>query len=887
MADEGKAYRFKRLEHIFHSAKMMDAAARANYLDRVCGSDEMLRREVEDLLAAQPLADDFLSVPATDLEARRRAGELAQQSFEDKLPVKRDSLIGHAVNQYEIVALLGFGGMGEVWLAEDTRLKRKVALKLLPEEFTKNADRVRRFEQEAHAVSALNHPNIITLFDFGHAEEGYFITTEFVDGKTLRERLRESASLSAREAIEIVLQICAALAAAHVAGVIHRDIKPENVMLRRDGIVKVLDFGLAKMSEDQTLNPNTSASSLTNPGVVMGTVSYMSPEQARGQKVDARTDIFSLGITLYEMVTGRLPFEGETTSDMLAAILKSEPLPLPVVLNDDGSPSAAPVALQYAVRRALTKDREQRYQTIRTLADDLKQCGENLQFKTHLALSKPRVARGKLPMLAVMSLLFALAIGLAVWRALKPAPPMPSASAPIKTLAVLPFRFYGGQQSEEYLGLGMADALITKLSSARQLTVRPTNAVLKYRSVAIEPERAASELKTDAVIDGSVQKVGDNLRVTLQLIHAGQARPLWVGDFDGSASAPFALQDKLAARVIEELELGLTGAERQQFAKHPTTNAEAWRLYLQGRYVADKRTTEGTLRARGFFERAVALDPKFAGAYAELAICWSVLGEHGAVPPSESLRRALPLVVKAVELDDTLAEAHAYLGFLKLGYAWDLPGAEVEFQRALNLNPQQKDARQFHGVYLLARGRAEEGIAESRRAVELDPTSLIARSQLARALYLGRRYDDVIAVCEELLQMDKNHAQAYNWLAQARTQHGNHTEAIAALEKANELASGRVEMLAALGHAYAAAGRVTEARRIIAELQGRIETVGATYFLATVYAQLGERSAALEALEIAYRRRDPGLILRSKLDPKLDPLRNDPGFISLLQRIGL
>jgi serine/threonine-protein kinase len=915
MADESenRADRFRRLERLYHSALLLAETERPAFLGQACADDDALRREVESLLAAQPQADAFLSMPAVESEAHRRAEQPGDQTLTDNQPiVTPTSMIGRSINQYQIVAPLGRGGMGEVWLAEDTHLKRKVALKLLPEEFTKDADRVRRFEQEAHVVSALNHPNIITLFDFGHTDEGYFITTEFVDGQTLRARLREGTPVPAREAIEITLQICAALAAAHEAGIIHRDLKPENVMLRRDGYVKVLDFGLAKVGEHQTLKLNTSASSLTNPGAVMGTVSYMSPEQARGHKVDARTDIFSLGIVLYEMLTGRLPFEGETISDMLAAILKSEPLPLPTGLNDD-LPDAAPAALQPVIAQSLVKDREGRYQTIRALADDLKQCADNLQFEARLARSGEtghpvvtplpaadtvhpssaeheapvsRALRRKLPLLGLLALV-TLLVALLAWRWLQPNPATLTANAPIKTIAVLPFRFLGSDHAEEYLGLGMTDALITKLSSARQLTVRPTSAVLKYQNANVESGQAARELKTDAVIYGIVQKTGDKLRVTVQLIRAGEAQPLWADEFNESVNDLFTLQDKLASRVTEELALRLTGAEQQQFAKRLATNAKAYRLYLQGRFFYNKWTAEGSQRARGFYERAIALDPQFAAAHAELALSWWKLVERGSAPLAEGSRQALALAAKAVELDDTLAEAHAYLGHLRQAFSWDLRGAETELQRALELNPQQSDTRQFRGVHLLARGRAEEAIAETQRAVELDPNSLIMRSQLARALYLGRRYDDVIATCQELLQMDENFAQAYVWLGQAYTQQGQPAAAVAALEKVNRPPFGGIEPLAALGHTYAAAGRMAEARQIIADLQGRSEFLGKAYHLATIYAGLGERAAALAQLEEAYQRRDPALILRSKLDPKLDPLRNDPAFTSLLQRLGL
>ncbi len=404
MVDEGESTRverFKRLERLYHSALELTAAERQAFLNQACADDADLRREVEALLAAQPRAKDFLSVPVVEREARRRAGQLGDQTPNDNQPIAPTaSLIGHAINLYEIIAPLGRGGMGEVWLAEDRRLKRKVALKLLPEEFTKDADRVRRFEQEAHAVSALNHPNIITLFDFGHTEEGYFITTEFVDGQTLRARLREGESVPVREAVEITLQICAALAAAHEAGVIHRDLKPENVMVRRDGYVKVLDFGLAKLTEERqgdgargrlgeidpafALSPRRPvALSQTNPGAVMGTVSYMSPEQARGQKVDARTDIFSLGVMLVELLTGRSPFEGETPSDRLASLLRDEPLSL-AQLNAD-----LPAALDQIVQKALAKQREARWTKVPAFASALRALAQELEFKSRLTHREP------------------------------------------------------------------------------------------------------------------------------------------------------------------------------------------------------------------------------------------------------------------------------------------------------------------------------------------------------------------------------------------------------------------------------------------------------------------------------------------------------------------
>ncbi len=877
--------RWQRIEALYNSALDVAAGERADFLHRACGDDDPLRREIVSLLAAHDQAGSFIAGNAVEDQADR----IAAAPFAEQPTAHFPTQIGRSINQYKIISAIGKGGMGEVWLAEDTRLHRKVALKLLPAQFTQDADRVRRFEQEAQAVSALNHPNIITLFDLGHVGADYFMATEFIDGQTLRERLRENARVPVAEAIGIALQICHALAAVHTAGIIHRDINPENVMLRRDGYVKVLDFGLAKVIEKDPLRPNTGQASLTDPGAVMGTVSYMSPEQARGQRVDARSDIFSFGIVLYEMLAGRQPFEGESVSDVLAAILKTEPLPIGF------APADVPDALQRVVMRALSKDRDTRHQKIEDLAEELRQFAEEHRFKARLARSGGTAAdaatsRRTFPRkhaAAGLALLLALLTGLLFWQLKRAQPSAPAASAPIKTLAVLPFRFLGSVREEEYLGLGITDALITKLSSARNLTVRPTTAVLKYQSVAIEPDTAARELKTDAVLDGSVQKVGDKLRVTAQLIRAGEAQPLWAGDFSESINDLFTLQDKLAARVTEELALQLTGSEQQQVARRTTANSAAYRLYLQGRYFHNKRTNEGVRQAREFYERAIALDPGFAEAHAELALSWSVLTERGIVPQTEGARQAVAFASKAIELDDTLADAHAYLAYMRLIYYWDLPGAEAEWRRALELGARHAMTRQFHGVHLLACGRADEAIAETLRAVELDPTSLIARSQLARAFFLGRRYDEVIATCQELLRIDENYAQAYVWLGQAHTQQGKHALAITALEKANTLAVARSEILASLGYAYAIAGRIEDARRIIDDLQTRSVGLGRLYHLATVYAGLNERSAALAQLEEAYQRRDPGLILRGKLDPKLDTLRGEPRFIALLQHLGL
>lgn len=885
--------RFRRIESLYQAALGIPEAERPAFLDRECSDDISLRREVENLLAASSEAESFLSVPALEIEAVRRSDE-AQE--EPDRASRAESLIGHTIRQYEIVSLIGRGGMGDVWLAEDRHLNRPVALKLLPEEFAGDPGRVRRFEQEGRAVLALNHPNIITLYDFGHADEGYYIATEFVDGEDLRVRMSEGRRLSVTESIEIALQLCSALATAHEIGIIHRDIKPENVMVRRDGYVKLLDFGLARMSEARSDDVNISPLSLTSPGMVIGTASYMSPEQARGYRVDGRSDIFSLGAVLYEMLTGRPAFDGETASDIIASILRSEPRPLMDLLGDL-TPGAALEPLQSVIDRALCKDREKRYQTVGEMAADLKNC----QAASHVGeLSAPirkdsdqpddKKRRSLKPLLVAMVL--AIIAAVSAWLILSRRQPAPPAQAivqdpPIQTIAVLPFRFIGGDRNDEYLGEGIAEDLITKLSNARQLIVRPMSAVLGYRNSNIQPEIAARELKAEAVVTGSLQRSGKRVRVNVVLNRAGETQPLWTDNFDGSLTDLFALQDAVSLRLIREMSFVLTPETKEQLLRPMTSSSDAHRLYLQARYFHNKRSPAGIQRAKQYYERAIALDKRFAHAYAYLALCLMNLYERGMGAEQAEPRQQVRMAEKAVQLNDRLAIAQAILGFIKLVYEWDHVEAGKRLQRSIELDSRLPMARQFRGVYLLSRGRASEAVEETRLAVALDPSTLHMRSQLARALYLARRYDEAVAVSYDILKVDEKFSQAWVWLGLSRSQQGRHREAVAALEKARDLDGGKIETMSALGYACALAGRASDARRIIEMFDDRKDAIFFPYYLGVIHAGLGDRPAAMEMFEKSGRIHDPAFIMRIALDPKLDPLRNDPTFKSMLQWIGL
>lgn len=689
--------RFRRIESLYQAAFDMPEVERPAFLDRECSDDISLRREVENLLAARSEAGNFLSIPAFEIEVGRHSDETQDGACRSGFT---SSLIGRTIKQYEIVSPIGRGGMGEVWLAEDTRLNRQVALKLLPEEFAGDPGRVRRFEQEGRAVLALNHPNIITLYDFGHADEGYYIATEFVDGEDLRIRMRDGRRLSVTDSIEIALQLCSALAMAHEIGIVHRDIKPENVVLRPDGYVKLLDFGLAKISEAAgSRDSGSTQSRLTSPGMVIGTTNYMSPEQARGQSVDGRSDIFSLGALLYELLTGRPAFEGDTASDIIASILRSDPPPLTGLLA--GSlPGAAIDPLQKVIDRALDKDREKRYRTATEMAADLNDAIEQLRFREMVTRSgdnlpiepvaavPPAVSdpRSRWPIAAsVFLLLSAVCAGLLIWRNYRSSP-QPVAAPPMRTLAVLPFRFIGSDRNEEYLGEGMTEGLITRLANSGQLTVRPISAVLGYRQHQVEPDIAARELVCDLIITGSLQRAGSRLRVYVQMNSSGESQPLWTGEFDGVDADLFSLQDTVALRVIRELSFILTPEQKELLSRPMTSNPEAYRLYLQARYFQNKRSPESLLRARSGFEQAIALDENFAMAHVNLAYCLSALSERGLVPVAEAVKRQLIHAERAVKLDDRLAEAHALLGFYKLAYGWDLVKADAGFRRALELD---------------------------------------------------------------------------------------------------------------------------------------------------------------------------------------------------------
>jgi serine/threonine protein kinase/Tfp pilus assembly protein PilF len=835
---------------------------------------------------------------------------------------------GTNINQYKIISSLGSGGMGEVYLAQDVRLGRKVALKLLYEDVTRGDDWVRRFEQEARATSSLNHPNIITIYEVGQADGSHFISTEFIDGQTLRQHLNHNV-MTLREALDISIQVATALATAHDAGIVHRDIKPENVMLRSDGYVKVLDFGLAKFIEKRLLgfsssDPDAETQDFvnTNPGAVMGTISYMSPEQARGTHVDARSDIFSLGILIYEMLTGRQPFEGETASDVIISILQKKPRPIARFSQD------VPVEIERIVGKALSKDREERYQTIKDMLIDLKRLKRSLEFEEetsdeheqHLSRqllggstgggvrasqgesSRDRISREqptiqteevtisptlpgssnpssaeyivrgikqhkKIAFIAVVVVVLALA-AFFYYRATRS----------IDSIAVLPFNDAGSESGAENLGDDITEQLIYSLSKlSPSLRVVPFNDVLRLKG---QPaQEAGRQLNVRAVLSGRVVKSGDNVTISTELVDLWDNRVLW-GDrsFTKFSDITLGVQNIVAAVSNSiGLKLSADGEKRRK--------AESF--YMRGRNAWNKRTADAIKEASGYFSEALKLDPNYAPARAGLADSHNMLATYGASAPTEAFPKAITEAETALRLDNNLAEAHAALAYAKFRGEWNWRKAEEEFKEAIRLNPNYASAHQWYANLLAALGRFEEAIAETRRTQELDKTSLIINSHFGLIYFFAGRFDDAIKSCQKTVELDPNFYVARRYLGLAYAQKGLYRESLEQYEKAIELSRNSPLMKVERASVFALSGDVERAQSELKELQeiSRQRYISA-YHIATIYAALKDRDRAFEWLEKAYQERADWMVFLN-VDARFKSLHSDPRFTSLLQRMKL
>jgi len=816
--------------------------------------------------------------------------------------------------------------MGEVYLAQDTKLDRKVALKILPGEVASNRDRMERFVREAKSAAALSHPNIAQIFEIGEHEGTHYIAMEFVEGVTLREKIhRERTEL--RKLLRYLQHVAEGLAKAHAAGIVHRDLKPDNIMITREGHAKILDFGLAKLIEPQLTeavegqNSGDAATAImqqhSTPGVIMGTVGYMSPEQAQGKtnEIDQRSDIFSFGCILFEAATGKKPFEGDSIVKSLHSLIY-EPAPQIKDLNP-----AAPADLQRIVRRCLAKDREERYQTIKDVAIELKELRRELETGAGYDTTVPPAASsatalstdggstvqstaarsGSIPPTVssaeyllsgigkhrlgagvALAILLVVISGAGYWF-FKYRGSAGGGTEAIHSIAVLPFQNKSADADTDYLSDGLAESLIFRLSQLPGLKVSPTSSVMRYKGQDTDIAKVASELGVDAVMTGRLVKRGDNLNITVELIDVRNNKSLWGEQYERKMSDLLATQREIAAAITQKLQLKLAGGETKGITKRYTDNNEAYQLYLKGRFHFARRTDEDIRRSIELFQQAIKLDPNFPLAYVGVSESYNVMPSYPYMSPNEANPLAKAAVAKALEIDPDLPEAHTVAGMIAATYDWDWDKAEREFKRSLELDSNLAITHyRYAWVYLSPLGRHDEAIAEMKRAMELEPLSLVQGANFAGVYLYARQYDKALEQAKKTYDLDPNLVTGQNWMCHSYNLNGMYAESLAISEKLSNRS-----LLSALGYAYAKGGQRQKAETVLNQWKELEKTkYVANYWMATVYAALGEKDAAFAELEKSYREHD-WFFQRLRSDPFMDPLRDDPRFKDLVRRLSL
>ncbi|MEP7270662.1 MAG: protein kinase [Acidobacteriota bacterium] len=824
---------------------------------------------------------------------------------------------------YSLVRGIGSGGMGEVYLAEDSRLGRKVAIKILPADFTHDEDRVRRFAQEARSASALNHPNIITIHDIGEVDGQHYIATEFVEGDTLRQILARGP-VPLADALEIALQIASALGAAHTAGIVHRDIKPENVMRRPDGYVKILDFGLAKLTEPD-VDPDSSTRPLleTAPGIVMGTIAYMSPEQARGLRLDGRTDLFSMGVVLYEMVTGRRPFAGDTASDMLVSILDREPPSLGHFLE------SVPSELEGIVARLLAKDAEGRYQNASEVITDLKRIKARVDSGAQTSYLAPREELSAAAFDAPTAAMTAAKLMPDVYATSirRPADPTDETRAAgtggdlgppstrgrrqwlvgfiglvvlfaggvfayrqfgvddrIDSLAVLPFANETADKGSDYLCDGITEGLINSLSQLPELSVISRSSVFRLKGKEADVQSVGRDLGVKSVLFGRVKREGDELVINAELVDARTRRQIWGERFRHKAADLMTVQEEMISSIANRLRLRLSDDTKKTLATRPTNNPEAYQLYLRGRYYWNVGSPQALKQADEYFEKAAALDPKYSLALAGCASCHA-FGSDYLEPPSESMPKAKQVALAALKQDENIADAHLVLARVSWMFDRDYPTAERKFRRAIELDADEPHAYEQYAQFLALMGRGNEALAAIDSARTLDPASAQIKQTTGMIYYYQHRYDEALDAFKQAIGLDPNLAASHEWAGIVYEQKAMKLEAIEEYLRARRIAVDRPDYLGELKGAYVKGGWQGFWRRELEFLQTRAVSsyVPATQ-LAEAYIRLDDSRQTLVWLGRAVEERD-GKVVAVKVDPAYEKLHGDPRFQELVRRV--
>ena len=891
--------RWSEIDRIFAAALELEPEEREAFLDRTCAGDEQLRKEVESLIT-HDIPESLVGGPeeATRVLANVRLG------------------LNEAIGPYRIVRALGAGGMGQVYLCHDQRLNRPVAVKLISNYYAAEEERIKRFRQEALAASALNHPNILTIYEIGEAEGKSFIATEFVDGPTLSSRI-EARSISLDDSLNIAIQMASALAAAHAAGIIHRDIKPSNVIVRIDGLVKVLDFGIAKYVQEDGEEPQNDPELVTTPGAVMGTAAYMSPEQARGVTIDTRTDIWSLGVVLYEMVAGCRPFSGDTAMDVMSAVIERQPLPV------SAHNSLVQKPLEQIVVKALQKERDRRYQTALELLADLKSARREGDFlaeressnaqqsaktlagatrksgepKSDRQSTKDLADTPTIPssaeyivssirkhkwMMGVLLAALIIASGLLVYRFV-----ISNNSRQIESVAVLPFVNEGGNSEVEYLSDGMTDTLINSLSQLPNMSVKARSSVFRYKGKDADPQRIGSDLSVQAILSGRVVQRDDNLTLYLSLVDARDGNQLWGERYDRKMADLISLQRDIARDVSQKLRARLSGAEQQKITKDYTANTEAYQLYLKGRFHILRLTPTEVQKGITYFNKAIEMDPNYALAYVGISGANRSLALGSEMNPREFLPKAIAAAQKAISIDDDLAESHTALGASMFWYEWNSNEAENQLKRAIELDPNSAEGHLFHAHLLSNTGRHAKALAEIKRGRELDPFSPFLNALEGQFLVHAGNPDEALARLRETFELAPAFWFPHVFASSAYTEKGMFAEAIAEARRATELSPTQTVSAAYEGYALVKLGKPAEARDVLDKLlKLSKERFVPPYHIALIYNGLGDRDQAFEWLERGFEQRDPKMTFL-KVDPKWNNVRDDPRFMDLMRRVGL